>query len=36
MKTVIRAGFLGRKTGKGYYIYDEEGNNIGNNPALFK
>ncbi len=33
---MIRAGFLGRKTSKGYYIYDAEGNNLGNNPALFK
>jgi 3-hydroxyacyl-CoA dehydrogenase len=32
---MIRAGFLGRKTGKGYYVYDAEGNNIGINEALF-
>jgi 3-hydroxybutyryl-CoA dehydrogenase len=34
-KQMIRAGFLGRKTGKGYYVYDAEGNNIGINEALF-
>lgn len=33
---MIRAGFLGRKTGIGYFIYDEDGNNLGINKALFK
>ncbi|NLU49098.1 MAG: 3-hydroxybutyryl-CoA dehydrogenase [Syntrophomonadaceae bacterium] len=33
---MIRAGFLGRKTGKGWYEYDEDGKIIGINRSVFK
>jgi 3-hydroxyacyl-CoA dehydrogenase (EC 1.1.1.35) len=33
---MIRAGFLGRKTGKGWYEYDENGKMIGINRDVFK
>lgn len=35
-RQMIRAGFLGRKTGKGYYEYDENGNVVGINKGVFK
>ena len=29
LETMVKAGHLGRKTGQGFYIYDEKGNKIG-------
>jgi 3-hydroxybutyryl-CoA dehydrogenase len=33
---MIRAGYLGQKTGKGWYVYDENGNKLGWNKDLFR
>ncbi|NLG32022.1 MAG: 3-hydroxybutyryl-CoA dehydrogenase [Syntrophomonadaceae bacterium] len=33
---MIRAGYLGQKTGKGWYVYDEKGNKLGWNKDLFR
>lgn len=31
LETMVKAGMLGKKTGKGFYKYDEKGNKIGSN-----
>jgi 3-hydroxybutyryl-CoA dehydrogenase len=35
LRRMVKAGFLGKKSGKGFYCYDESGKNTGVNP-LFK
>lgn len=34
LRKMVKAGFCGKKSGAGFYIYDENGNKIGPNPVL--
>jgi 3-hydroxybutyryl-CoA dehydrogenase len=34
LKTLVAAGWLGKKTGRGFYVYDESGKPLEPNPAL--
>ena len=31
LETIVKSGMLGKKTGQGFYKYDEKGNKIGSN-----
>lgn len=34
LRKMVQAGFCGKKSGAGFYLYDERGNKLGPNPAL--
>ena len=34
LRKMVQAGFCGKKSGAGFYLYDEKGNKLGPNPAL--
>lgn len=34
LRQMVRAGYLGKKTGKGFYVYDERGKKCGVNPIF--
>jgi 3-hydroxyacyl-CoA dehydrogenase len=33
---MVKAGFCGKKSGAGFYRYDEKGNKLGPNPVFSK